>query len=109
MRPRLMRCRRRVDKRLRGGTQAPFLPIFSRAMARRPVRHASEQNRTSSQLAAHFRRQVNGRPQAAQIFSGRLAFLCATMGVPLMRQGHVAQHSSGLRVHQHHPVRAAAL
>jgi hypothetical protein len=43
------------------------------AAARRPVRQASEQNFTCSQSFAHLRRQLNGRPQAGQIFAGRAA------------------------------------
>lgn len=36
--------------------------------------HAWEQYRTCSQTFAHFFRHVNGRPQAGQIFVGRLGF-----------------------------------
>ncbi len=43
------------------------------AAARLPVRQASEQNRTLSQSRAHLRRQVNGRPHAAQSLVGRLS------------------------------------
>ncbi len=40
-----------------------------------PVRRQrSEQNLTSLQLAAHFLRQVKGRPHDAQIFVGKSAF-----------------------------------
>jgi hypothetical protein len=37
-------------------------------------RHRSEQYRTSGHVADHFLRQANGRPQVAQIFSGRSDF-----------------------------------
>ncbi len=37
----------------------------------RPARHFSEQKRTASQSRAHFFRQLNSRPQAAQTFRGR--------------------------------------
>jgi hypothetical protein len=40
----------------------------------RPVRQASEQYFTSAQTFSHFFRQAKGRPQAAQVFSGRLGF-----------------------------------
>ena len=40
------------------------------ANGRRAPRQRSEQYRTSSQSRAHFLRQVNGRPHAAQIFVG---------------------------------------
>ena len=39
------------------------------------LRHASLQYFTSSQFLAMLLRQVNGRPHAAQIFSGRCSFL----------------------------------
>jgi hypothetical protein len=51
-----------------------YFPKAFMAAARRPVRQASEQNFTESQSFAHLRRQVNGRPQAGQIFAGRAAF-----------------------------------
>jgi hypothetical protein len=38
------------------------------------VLQASEQVFTSSQTFAHFLRHMNGRPQAAQIFSGKSDF-----------------------------------
>ncbi len=38
------------------------------------ARHRSEQYFTVSQSRAHLRRQVNGRPQAAQILLGKSAF-----------------------------------
>ncbi len=57
--------------------QERFLTTCSRAASRRPERHASEQYRTSPQVEAHFLRQVNGRPQDAQIFDGRSAFFGA--------------------------------
>jgi hypothetical protein len=34
-------------------------------------RQASEQYFTSAQLAAHFLRQVKGRPQVTQVFTGK--------------------------------------
>ena len=42
----------------------------------RDVLHRSEQYLTLLQSFAHFLRHVNGRPQAAQIFSGRNALRC---------------------------------
>jgi len=58
---------------------------FSRLMAaaRRPVRQAPEQKRTLSQSRAHFFRQVNGRPHAAQSLVGRSDF--AVMAGPQFR------------------------
>ena len=59
--------------------QAPF-GVSPRAAARRPVRQASEQKRTSSQVRAHFLRHVKGRPQAAHVFVGSVGFLWAITG-----------------------------
>jgi hypothetical protein len=39
-----------------------------------PVRHRSEQYRTSAHTFAHFFRHANGRPQAEHTFVGRSAF-----------------------------------
>ncbi len=38
-------------------------------------RHLSEQYLTSCQSRAHFRRHVNGRPQARQVLAGKSVFL----------------------------------
>ncbi|SDW54200.1 hypothetical protein SAMN04488238_102351 [Roseicitreum antarcticum] len=40
----------------------------------RPARHRSEQYRTSSQTFSHFLRQLNGKPQVAQVFCGNSDF-----------------------------------
>jgi len=40
-----------------------------------------EQYLTSSQLEAHFLRQLNGRWQVAQVFSGRNGFLCMSLEI----------------------------
>ena len=45
------------------------------ALSSRFLRHLSLQYFTSSQTGAHFFRQVNGRPQTTQRFSGKLSFL----------------------------------
>ena len=44
---------------------------FRRHLVRR---QRSEQYRTSAQTFAHFLRQVNGRPHAAQVLVGRFDF-----------------------------------
>ena len=49
------------DQRAPGHRATPF----------RDRRHRSEQWRTSSQTAAHLRRQAKDRPQVAQVFSGK--------------------------------------
>ena len=66
----------------RDGDQGRSAVIRLRAASRRPDRQASEQNRTSSQVVRHFLRQVNGRPQPAQILVGSSAFLGAFGTVP---------------------------
>jgi hypothetical protein len=40
----------------------------------RPFLQRCEQYFTSSQTRAHLRRQLNGRPQVAHVFSGRSRF-----------------------------------
>jgi hypothetical protein len=42
-------------------------------------RHLSEQYFTSAQTFSHFFRQVNGRPQVAQIFEGSSDFFDAVI------------------------------
>jgi len=44
-------------------------------LARRRCRQAAEQYSTPSQLAAHLRRQLIGRPQARQGLLGKAALL----------------------------------
>jgi transposase len=54
------------------GVRAPSVPAALPRLRRNAPLHRSEQVFTSSQSRAHFLRHANGRPQAAQIFSGRL-------------------------------------
>ena len=63
-----------------GSVYGPAFRFFRR---RSPLQR-SEQVLTSSQTRAHFRRQSNGRPQAAQVFCGRLAlvYFFAVTGPP---------------------------
>lgn len=51
----------------------------SRVDPPRRERQRSLQNFTSSHTRSHFLRHVNGRPQAAQIFSGKCCFLTPRM------------------------------
>lgn len=51
----------------------PLQEHQARVMLRR---HLVEQNLTSSQTFAHFRRQLKGRWQTGQTFVGRFGFLC---------------------------------
>ena len=48
------------------------------------MRQRSEQNRTSSHTRSHFLRQENGRPQAAQVFTGR-SRLATALPEPALR------------------------
>jgi hypothetical protein len=56
-------------------------------------RQASLQYLTRSQSRAHFFRQVNGRPQVGQIFSGRLALDRGMASVPIDQSFGAARSS----------------
>ena len=64
-------------------------------MSWRWFRQRSLQYSTSSQFFAHFFRQVNGRPQVAQVFVGRSCFLTPrTLDEPLSLSTRRADLSS---------------
>jgi hypothetical protein len=48
-------------------------------------RQRFEQYLTSSQHEAHFLRQLNGRWQVAQVFSGKNGFLCMSLEIGAVR------------------------
>ena len=51
-----------------------FQVLLDNGFELRAFRHRSEQYFTSSQTFCHFLRQLNGKPQVAQIFCGRSRF-----------------------------------
>jgi hypothetical protein len=61
------------------------------------ARQRSEQTFTFSQSRSHFFRHANGRRHAAQIFVGRLGFLCA------MDRQRVARRRGAARITQADP------
>tara|TARA_B110000114_G_scaffold80754_1_gene85386 strand:- start:38 stop:520 length:483 start_codon:yes stop_codon:yes gene_type:complete len=94
-----------AQDRLRAWVQTSFL---TKEVVLRVLRHLAEQYLTSSQTAAHFLRQLNGRPHVTQVFCGKSDFfiifyrLKKPMGVVFDRVAFFTAHAIKGLIHETH-------